>query len=84
MQKVTEFGEKSNRVEPKLTEKQKSVLDFCMEVPRSGKEILAFVGVSYQTKNIRQYVNKLVESGKLRPTKQKENDPDRKYVTAKL
>lgn len=81
-QKVTESAEKSNRVQGHLTKKQQSVLEFCTDIPRSGQEILEFVGVKYQTKTLNQYVNKLVECGKLRPTKLKENDPNRKYITS--
>lgn len=75
---------KSNRAQCALTKKQQSVLEFCMDVPRSGQEILEFVGVKYQTKTLNQYVNKLVECGKLRPTKLKENDPNRKYITTSV
>lgn len=81
-EKVTELSEKSNRVTVKLTKKQQAVLEFCKDIPRSSQEILAFVGVKYQTKTLNQYVNRLVELGKLRPTKLKENHPDRRYITA--
>ena len=53
-EKVTELDEKSNRVGRKsnrvsLTAKQRKVLDFCDEVPRTTQEILEMVGVKYQT-----------------------------------
>ncbi len=80
-EKVTEFNAKSNRADVKLTKKQRAVLEYCMDIPRSSQEILAFIGVKYQSKTLNQYVNRLVELGRLRPTQLKENHPGRKYVT---
>lgn len=80
-EKVTESDEKV--IEVKLTKKQLKVLEFCEEMPKSAQEILEFVGVKYQTKTVQQYVTKLVNCGRLRPTHQNQNSPDRKYVTAK-
>ena len=79
--KVTESGEKV--IELKLTKKQLMVLDFCEEMPRSAQEILEFVGVKDQTKTVQQYVTKLVNAGKLRPSRMNQNSPERKYITAK-
>ena len=79
--KVIESGEKV--IELRLTKKQLRVLDFCEEMPRSAQEILEFVGVKYQTKTVQQYVTKLVNAGKLRPTRVNQNSPERKYITAK-
>ena len=85
--KVTEQGEKSNSAEQKsnrvhLTAKQKKVLEFCDEVPRTAQEILEMVGVKYQTRTLQQYVTKLVLAGVLRPTTTHKNDSNRKYITA--
>ena len=84
-EKVIEPAEKVTGLSDgiKLTKKQLLVLDFCEEMPRSAQEILAYVGVKYQTKTVQQYVSKLVACGRLRPTRQNPNDPDRKYVTSK-
>lgn len=85
-EKVTELDEKSNRVGRKsnrvsLTAKQRKVLDFCDEMPRTTQEILEMVGVKYQTKTVHQYTTKLVMMGMLRPTTTASHDPNRKYIT---
>lgn len=86
-EKVTELEEKSNRVPQKsnrerLTAKQRKVLEFCDETPRTTQEILNMVGVKYQTRTVNQYTTKLVLLGLLRPTTARPNDPNRKYITA--
>jgi predicted HTH transcriptional regulator len=86
-EKVTEFSQKSNRAEQKsnratLTAKQRKVLEFCDEMPRTAQEILEMVGVKYQTKTVHQYTTKLVMMGMLRPTTTASHDPNRKYITA--
>ena len=78
-EKVIEFGEKSNRV--RLTAKQRKVLEFCNEMPRTAQEILEMVGVKYQTRTVFQYTTRLVLMGVLRPTSTTLNDPNRKYIT---
>ena len=85
-EKVIEFGEKSNRVPQKsnrvrLTAKQRKVLEFCNEMPRTAQEILEMVGVKYQTRTVFQYTTRLVLMGVLRPTSTTLNDPNRKYIT---
>ena len=85
--KVIELDEKSNRVTSKsnrvrLTAKQRKVLEFCDEMPRTAQEILEMVGVKYQTRTVLQYTTKLVLMGLLRPTTTTPNDPNRKYITA--
>lgn len=50
-----------------LSEKQKIVLSYCAEA-RSSREILSYLGVTYQSKNLKQYVSDLVEFGFLMPT----------------
>ena len=44
-----------------LSNKQKDVVNFC-SIPRSAKEILEHVGVSYHTKNLQKYIALLVEN----------------------
>ncbi len=73
-------GQKSNPV--RLTAKQRKVLEFCDEMPRTTQEILEMIGVKYQTKTRDQYVNKLVVAGLLRPTTVHRNDSNRRYITA--
>ena len=85
--KVSELGEKVSEQERKsdrvrLTAKQRKVLEFCDETPRTSQEILEMVGVKYHTKTLEQYINKLVMAGVLRPTTIHKNDSNRKYITA--
>lgn len=79
-EKVTELNEKSNRA--RLTAKQRKVLEFCDEMPRTAREIIEMIGVRYHTRTLEQYINKLVFAGLLRPTNAKSHDQNRKYITA--
>ena len=79
-EKVTNLPQKSNQL--RLTAKQRKVLEFCDEMPRTAQEILDMVGVKYQTRTLIQYVTKLIYAGFLRPTTTKPNDPNRKYITS--
>ena len=79
-EKVTEQDGISNRV--RLTAKQKKVLEFCDELPRTAREIIEMIGVKYHTKTLDQYINKLVYAGLLRPTSGKSHGQNRKYITA--
>lgn len=72
--------QESNIADVKLTKKQKMVLEFCSETPRTGKEILEFVGVKRQTKTYVQYITKLVQLGLLRPTQLKQTSPDSRFI----
>ncbi len=86
-EKATELDEKSNRAQQKsnrvrLTAKQRKVLEFCDEMPRTAQEILDMLGVKNQNKTRQQYTTKLVLMGVLRPTTTAPNDPNRKYITA--
>ncbi|GHT55192.1 hypothetical protein AGMMS49982_20850 [Bacteroidia bacterium] len=47
-----------------LNTKEKRVLDFCKE-PKSSREILEFMGVSYHSKNVNKFVSALVDAGYL-------------------
>ena len=79
-EKVSDLEPKS--VKPRLTAKQRKVLDFCDETPRTAQEILEMVEVKYHTKTLDQYINKLVDAGLLRPTGAKIHDSNRRYITA--
>ena len=79
-EKVSKQNEKSNQV--RLTAKQRKVLEFCDQVPRTAQEILEMIGVKYQTKTVEQYTTKLVVAGLLRPTTVHRNDSNRRYITA--
>ncbi|MBQ6275292.1 MAG: putative DNA binding domain-containing protein [Bacteroidales bacterium] len=70
----------NNRLKKKdLSDKHKDIINFC-SIPRTSKEILQRVNVSYQTKNIQRYITLLVENGFLEPTNpNKPNDPTQKY-----
>ena len=86
-QKVTELNEKSNQVKQesnqvRLTAKQRKVLEFCDEMPRTAQEILDMLGVQNQNKTRQQYTTKLVLAGLLRPTTTHKNDSNRRYITA--
>lgn len=78
--KVSNLDSKS--VKPRPTAKQRKVLDFCDETPRTAQEILDMVGVKYHTKTLDQYINKLVDADLLRPTGAKIHDSNRRYITA--
>ncbi|MDR3266715.1 MAG: putative DNA binding domain-containing protein [Tannerella sp.] len=47
-----------------LTEKEKKILNFCRQ-PKSSREILDFIGVSYHSKNVAKHITNLVSSGLL-------------------
>ena len=79
-EKVSDLDSKS--VKPRPTAKQRKVLDFCDETPRTAQEILDMVGVKYHTKTLDQYINELVDADLLRPTGAKIHDSNRRYITA--
>lgn len=86
-EKVIEQEQKSNQAEQesnqvRLTAKQRKVLDFCDETPRTAQEILEMLGVQNQNKTRQQYTTKLVLAGLLRPTTTHKNDSNRRYITA--
>ena len=86
-QKSNQAEQKSNQVEQKsnqvrLTAKQRKVLEFCDEMPRTAQEILDMLGVQNQNKTRQQYTTKLVLAGLLRPTTTHKNDSNRRYITA--
>lgn len=57
-------AESPNTNRPKLTNKQKDIINFC-SIPRSSREILERVGVKYHNANIKKYVTNLVDAGYL-------------------
>lgn len=66
-----------NRI--KLNKKQKDIINFC-NIPRSSKEILERVGISYHSKNIEKYINILVKAGYLEMTNpENPNASNQKY-----
>ena len=86
-EKVIEQEQKSNQAEQesnqvRLTAKQRKVLEFCDEMPRTAQEILDMLGVQNQNKTRQQYTTKLVLAGLLRPTTTHKNDSNRRYITA--
>ena len=70
------------RAKDVLTGKELDIVNYCT-VPRTSKEILARVGVSYHSKNLAKYVKSLVNMGFLKLTiPETPNDPNQKYVKA--
>lgn len=57
-------AESPNTNRPKLTSKQKDIINFC-SIPRSSREILERVCVKYHNTNIKKYVTNLVDAGYL-------------------
>ncbi len=56
-----------------IERRRQMVLDFCDKEAHSAKEILDYLDVSYQSKNIHRYILVLVEQGRLVP-----EDPNKK------
>ena len=61
-----------------LTKVQKDIINFC-SVPRSVREILERIGVTYQSYNINKFIKPLEEAGFIEPTTQESNSPNRKF-----
>ena len=73
------FGVTPDTRRMKLTSKQRDVVNYC-SVPRSSREILERVGVSYHSKNIQTYIKELVEAGYLERTiPERPSDMNQKY-----
>ncbi len=66
-QSVSQGVSQSNSQPRTLSTKEKAVLKYCTE-PRTSKEILEKIGVSYHSKNISRYITNLVADGFLRMT----------------
>ncbi len=66
-----------------LSDWQKEVLTYCQE-PKSSREILEHIGVTYQGKNVEKFIKNLVDSGLLEMSfPATPNSPMQKYVTKK-
>ena len=77
------FGSDSDTKRPKITNKQRDVVNFC-SVPRSSKEILERAGVIYHSKNIQTYIMSLVDAGYLEMTNPEHpNASNQKYRRSK-
>ena len=73
----------SDTIRPKITNKQRDIVNFC-SVPRSSKEILERVGVTYHSKNIQTYIMSLIEAGYLEMTNPEHpNASNQKYRRSK-
>ena len=67
----------------KLSDKQKEVLAYCI-IPRSSREILDHIGVTYQYNNIIKFINTLIGLKLLERTiPDTPNNPRQKYVIKK-
>ena len=77
------FNADSDTKRPKITNKQRDIVNFC-SVPRSSKEILERVGVTYHSKNIQTYIMSLIEAGYLEMTNPEHpNASNQKYRRSK-
>jgi ATP-dependent DNA helicase RecG len=47
-----------------LNDKEKRIIDFCRQ-PKSSREILKFIDMSYHSQNISKYISKLIDAGYL-------------------
>lgn len=73
----------SDTIRPKITNKQRDIVNFC-SVPRSSKEILERVGMTYHNKNIQTYIMSLIEAGYLEMTNPEHpNASNQKYRRSK-
>lgn len=73
----------TNSVTFALSDRQKEVLTYCQE-PKSSREILEHIGVTYQGKNVEKFIKNLVDSGLLEMSfPATPNSPMQKYVTKK-
>ena len=72
---------KTHIADVKLTKKQLSVIEFC-ETPKTGREIIAYLGIVYQARAVKRYITDLVAAGLLLPlVLGKPNSPNQKYVS---
>ena len=63
-----------------LSDRQKEVLRYCI-FPRSSREILNHINVTYHNKNIAKYITLLVDAGLLDRTQpDSPNSPNQRYV----
>ncbi len=63
-----------------LSDRQKEVLRYCI-FPRSSREILEHIGVTFQQKNREKFINTLIDAGLLERTQpDSPNAPNQRYV----
>ena len=67
-------------VRENLNQKQINTLNFCL-TPRTSKEILDHLDITYHSKNVRQYITELVEMELLARENPNPNDRNQKYIT---
>ena len=66
-----------------LNDKQKDIINFC-SIPRTSKEILQRVGVSYHSTNVQKYITDLIDNGFLERTiPEQPFDKNQKYRRVK-
>lgn len=74
-------GEKHSERIPyaKLPGVQKNIIQYC-SIPRSAREILAYIGYSNHSKNVLRFITPLLDMGYLEPTEpDKPKSPKQKY-----
>ena len=67
-------------VRENLNKKQINTLSFCL-TPRTSKEILDHLDITYHSKNVKQYITELVEMELLARENPNPNDRNQKYIT---
>lgn len=72
---------KKRTLDFKLNKKQRMVLEYCSTSAKSSNEIFEHLGIYNNSRSREKYINQLILADLLRPTKQKINDPDQKYIT---
>ena len=73
----------NNNFTQKLSDKQKEILAYCI-IPRSSREILEHIGVTYHNHNITKYIKRLINMELLERTiPDTPNNPRQKYVIKK-
>ncbi len=58
------------------------ILDYCV-TPKSGKDILEYLGYRDRKNFNRRYLKPLLDSGKLNVTKERKHNSSQKYVSVK-
>ena len=72
------------KTDSSLSQKQKEIIEFC-KLPRSGREILERIGITYHHKNTLRFITPLIEKGYLKRTiPDKPNSPLQKYISTQL
>ena len=73
----------NNNITQKLSDKQKEILAYCI-IPRSSREILEHIGVTYHNHNITKYIKRLINMELLERTiPDTPNNPRQRYVIKK-